>query len=274
MNEAIPSSLARLQSVAIGRFKIVGASVPGGRSLASKTPCQDHFTFAFGEGWVVAVASDGAGSAIRAADGSRIVSQEICRAVKEQLSGDVDYLHVDFFTQMEGAVICGIERARTQCLTEAGQDGNLEDFHATVVGAVLTVEVGLIFHIGDGAASAHRLLADAIDTVAFSPPENGEYLNETFFFTEDDWKKHLRCTSIDGSPEEVWLMTDGAYFCVVQRNTLSLSPATAHTIGQLVFDRNNQAEAKMLAAILSGQEANAKNDDDKTILIIRKHPSE
>jgi hypothetical protein len=128
----------------------------------------------------------------------------------------------------------------------------------------------LIFHVGDGAASAHRLTVDAIDTMAFSPPENGEYLNETFFFTEDDWKEHLRFTNIDSSPEEVWLMTDGAYFCVVQRNSPSLSHATVQAICQLVFERNDQGEAKMLAAILSGPEANAKNDDDKTILVVRK----
>lgn len=56
------------------------------------------------------------------------------------------------------------------------------DFACTVLAAWLGETASVIVHIGDAAA----LSLDAEQH--FSLPENGEYANQTWFLTSDDWR--------------------------------------------------------------------------------------
>jgi hypothetical protein len=254
-------------------FETVGASAIGSSHLAAGKLCEDFFKLEPGNDWIVAVVSDGAGSATRAIDGATIVSEEICRTFKARLSAQTcrDNIQTDTFSSWVELGACeGIESARKRCLGEIREYESLADFHATVVGAVMVGEDGAVFHIGDGCASAHRNTSSGgVETIAFSEPENGEYVNETFFFTESWWRQHLRISKICGVADEVWLMTDGAYDLVVPPNQKRLREFTVSEINRLVFSEPISNRPAVLAEILSSPQAQRSNDD-KTIVIVRR----
>jgi hypothetical protein len=246
--------------------------VRGPAHIATGQPCQDTFAIGLGEDWVVAVVSDGAGSADRARDGACIVSEEVCRALSEFLN-DIsrsDMLATDLYSRVEGILINGIERARQRCLDEAAAGQKLRSFHATVLGTVVVNAGGVLFHLGDGGASAHRKTASGLQTVCFSEPENGEYINETFFFTLDDWREHLRITKMSGPIDSVWLMSDGAYELMVPSRERQLREVTEREIDRLVFEEGGASKSDVISAVLSSRPATARNDDDKTLVIVRR----
>ena len=190
-------------------WKVVGASVAGFSHIAEGIPCQDFHSATTSEnGWFVCVVSDGAGSASRGAEGSR----EIC----EQLTGYLS-VYLSEFTNLgvdpvidepdfRQTVTSGIELVRNLLETRTEAE-SLSEFHATVVGVVAGPTGGVFFHIGDGSACA-------TDTRTLSPsvvslPENGEYANETYFFTQPIWHEHLRLTYFGEECDLVVLMSDG-----------------------------------------------------------------
>jgi hypothetical protein len=275
-------------------YDIVGARVVGPRHAALGGDCQDYFLSDTGPDWAVAIVSDGAGSAARALDGARFVAEEvqsaICATIRSRQAsasrspGAASFLleqaakwrgsrgaAQDVFALLKEAVVSGIEGARERCLMAADQSERLESFHATVIGGVLFGKLGMLFHIGDGGASAHCTTASGVETIGFSEPENGEYANETFFFTESAWLKHLRFTPITDNAETIWLMTDGAYQLMVPPNSRSVRHVTAQQIDKLVFHGARRDRSAILAEILSSPEAAARNGDDKTLVIMRRH---
>lgn len=254
-------------------FEAIGASVAGPGHLARGVACQDFFKIEAADDWIIAVISDGAGSATRAFDGARIVSQEICGVFSDGLATYGRHSQQGWMTfgaWAEAAVTEGIERARERCLVEAGHQESLAVFHATVVGAVMTRDRGALFHIGDGCASAYRHAATGIKTIAFSEPENGEYVNETFFFTEDWWRDHLRVVELDDPPDGVWLMSDGAYELAIPPKSKTLREFTVKETERLLFEEHPTARAGLLRELLSLPQAKQRNDDDKTLVIIKR----
>src|SRR5262249_32837083 len=140
----------------------------------------------------------------------------------------------------------------------------------TVVGTVLLDDGGVLFHLGDGGASVHRRTGAGIETICFSAPENGEHINETFFFTEHNWRQHLRLTNIPERADAVWLMTDGAYELMVPPTQRQVREVTEREIDRLVFEEGGASKSEVLSAILSSPQATARNDDDKTLVIVRR----
>jgi Protein phosphatase 2C len=175
-------------------------------------------------------------------------------------------------TVVEEAVVGAIEGARAKCLAIAQNNEQLSSFHATVVGVFMRMNNGVFFQIGDGGASAHYRAQEGIKTVAFSPPENGEYIDETYFFSGDRWKNHLRFTYFNAGCASVWLMTDGAYDLMVPPGEHQLRDFTEKEVTRLVFEEGSTGSTQVLEAILSGPQATSRNGDDKTLVIIRRGP--
>ena len=90
-----------------------------------------------------------------------------------------------------------------------------DDFSCTLVGCVASADGGCFFHIGDGFAIYQGAAGDSV----LSRPENGEYADETFFVTDEDWQDHLRFTPVP-RPERgsvIGLMSDGTAPFAVNR---------------------------------------------------------
>jgi hypothetical protein len=190
------------------KWKIVGVSVAGFSHTDADKPCQDsHSAASTPTGWLVCAVCDGAGSAIRSQEGSRIVADSVVNAVRSRVEKFTDAGTVDRKV-LGDWVVEAIEIARIKITNlVADTEGTLADFHTTLVGAIVGPYRGLFFHIGDGAACATSL-GCKLDPVV-SPPENGEYANETYFVTQECWREHLRFTEFGSEYDLVVLMSDG-----------------------------------------------------------------
>jgi hypothetical protein len=170
-------------------------------------------------------------------------------------------------------VASAIEAARESVLGLVPDEGVvLADFSATLVGVVARRDGGLMFHIGDGSALA--LHAASLTTLALSPPENGEFAEQTFFFTGAQWRAHLRFTPLPPAADLIALMSDGAMSFAVATNRSDVdrrffAPVTKYLLRD---DVSPEAGSAALLATLSSSGANRVTHDDKTLLWAHRAP--
>lgn len=133
---------------------IAKAVVRGKSHIDKNTPCQDCCdvqTSADGR-WLVAVVSDGAGTAARSEEGARLVSQ----GITSSLIGEIPKIEargpgVWLKDRVHAILIDLRERLRN-----AGD--SIQDFNCTLVGVMVGPTGGFFFHIGDGAAIGSRVV--------------------------------------------------------------------------------------------------------------------
>ena len=244
-------------------WKVVAASVRGSSHELSGGPCQDAHAFLSREDWLIAVVCDGAGTARNGDHGARHAAETLVKFIGERVdtSGDIQD------DELRAVVESGIEYARETVLASLNVPiATLSDCHATVVGCVATAKGLLFFHIGDGAAIG--LKGTELASAGISAPENGEFANTTYFYTQDFWREHLRFTAFTEPVDLVVLMSDGAMgFCMSKGCTDAerrfLSPVTRYLADPAV-DAKTGSEALM--ATLSSTGAASVSDDDKTLV--------
>ena len=248
----------------------VGAKSTGTSHLKAGDGCDDWASCAefSGEGLstLIAIVSDGAGSARFSHIGSRIVCCRLTRAAMRFLrSGKL----VSDIT--EQVVREWLDEVRDTISVAAKElSATPRDFAATLVAALVGESYSLFVHIGDGAA-VFRSDHSHSWTVA-SWPAHGEYASTTFFVT-DDPEPRVRLVSIDFAIDAVALFTDGLerlildfstklphapFFDSLERPLLGLDPG-----------RNRKLSAHLLEMLESPQIC-SKTDDDKTIIIAKR----
>jgi hypothetical protein len=247
-------------------WRVAGASVAGFSHLADGTPCQDaHAIATTPSGWLIAVVSDGAGSAPRSSEGSRLLSDEvvahICARCGAIDSGELMHLDEDTVRPwIEEAV----EAVRAQLSALANNGGSLRDFHATLVGVVAGPDTGIFFHVGDGAGCATSLKDVSVSVV--SGPENGEYANETYFITQDEWRDHLRLTSFNSKHNLIALMSDGVMPFALAKGALKPFPPFFDPLSKFLAERSREEGEKAIATILERDTIRQITGDDKTLV--------
>lgn len=281
-------------------WKIVGASAQGTTHAANNQECQDANAFCSVGSWFVGVVCDGAGTArfaaIGARHGARTVVERIAAhlasaplpgsdgpplagtdqaRIGEALAGGTaplvaetnEALIDEADEALRSVVIEAVALARDTVLAPATEEGvTLADFNATLVGCVGWHGGGLLFHIGDGAAVA--LDATSLHVLAISPPENGEFAEQTFFYTGSEWREHLRFTPVPLGANLIALMSDGAMTFGIAANRRDVDrrffgPVTRFLSRDGV---SPQAGSAALLATLSSPGACRVTHDDKTLL--------
>ena len=254
------------------KWLITAAAVPGKSHLDAGIPCQDAWqvaTTADGR-WLAGAVSDGAGSAARAAEGAAFVTAEVVAAlIAETARIDTRGPGVWLKDRVHAILIDVRERLR-----DMGSD--IADFHCTLVGVLIGPTGGFFFHVGDGAALASGALLDGPgagdrklqlwDKVILSEPENGEYINETFFVTEDNWDKHLRSTVLSEDLDIIALMSDGAMPLVLQRGRPYV-PFINPIISRLLTTPELAQRERLVQGYLAAPETYPLTGDDKTLLL-------
>lgn len=244
-----------------------GASATGSSHFSTRTPCQDASvlkTSKDGE-WVVMVVSDGAGSASKAEEGSRLVadffSDELFKLINELTKRPPGHWINDF-------VIEKVIQTRA-ALRDLAKSDDISDYHCTLVACLAGPSGGFSIHIGDGLVVGGYKSSTNSNTplsLFISEPENGEYANETYFITEGDWIKHLR---ISPMPRMDWI-----FCCSDGGGALALTNDTELKIGFLepvirdVFALNDEeSRNKKLTDYLSDPLSEKVTNDDKSIIL-------
>jgi hypothetical protein len=246
-------------------FESVIASVTGPSHIAEGRGGEDAGIAATSPDgrWHCVVLCDGCGTASAAAEGARYTASAI-RDTLLGLSTKLDKQAPGDWVIDEVVVALAAIRSRMRALL--GPD--LAPYAATVVAALLSESGGFVLHIGDGIATALKRDKPAGDGtlrfVCHSPPENGEYSNETFYLVESNWIHHVRLTPVTAA-DLVVLATDGAQALLYENN--AIHPPALTSVMAMAFDGEEDSSSG-IARYLSSNHAESLSRDDKTLAII------
>lgn len=246
-------------------WKVVAGSATGTAHTETGTTCQDAFHWCSHQDWLVALVSDGAGSArfsdVGAQHAARRITEELIYAITHELTAE-NRNSVDYWQER---IRLSIEATRISLIkTQAVENCSLRDFHATIVGAVAGPEFGMFFQIGDGAAAA--ALTATWDNPRLSLPENGNYADETYFFTEECWQEHLRFTVFSPALNYITLVTDGAMSFVVASGRQTLAANFICPVTRYLENIDVETGTQALITTLDDPKTYAITSDDKTLL--------
>jgi len=214
---------------------------------------------------LVAVASDGAGTATLAQLGSRLACDLFVDEVKANVEGGNTraLLSDNFIADWIGKfrrIAVGWSRA---------DSARIQDFACTLLAAVVWSDRMVYFQIGDGAIVVSR--RDEPDRyLVVCWPQQGEYANTTNFLTDADATEKVVREARSGSIDEVAVFTDG-----MQRLALDYRAQSAHgpffaplfawlrpRIGGYSRELSDS-----LAVYLNSEKINSRTDDDKTLIL-------
>lgn len=242
------------------KIKVVSASVQGPLHSNKNLPCQDYCRHATQGKNFVAVVSDGAGSAKFGKIGAKIVCDTL-----------IDLLKNSTFENIKESIRHAIEIARAKVLrhrlNKTHCSKGMMDFSATIVGVVYYQNKGLFFHIGDGAALAFS--ETDIHNFVASPPSNGNFSCETFFYTQENWLENLRFTPFE-NVDAIFLMSDGLTNFSFSADFRNIEKQFILPIHNFLNEEKSTVKAKRaLANTLNNDKARRLNSDDKTLLWAR-----
>lgn len=250
-------------------WKIVAGSATGIAHTQAGMPCQDAYHSTTSGEWLIAVVCDGAGSARFSATGAQHAAQTLCAELRYHTVIAGGRKPADIQDYWEQRITETVDKTRSSLKSRyVYGDRQFRDYHATVVGVIIGRDYGTFFQIGDGAGAA--AVDGDWDNAVFSLPENGAYADETFFFTEEHWREHLRFTPIPTDATLIALMTDGAMSFVMapQRNGIDrrfIDPVTRY-----LDSVDAVTGRKALAGTLEDARTHSITTDDKTLLWARR----
>ena len=243
-------------------FRIAGASTIGTSHIENGKPCQDKF-FSKTINHVAAISlADGAGSCSKSDIGAEICTRHI-----------VDFLCNNFdktFLQSELEISEEILKGVTKSLQNMSDELNapLKDLSSTLLFVAVKGNKYLAGHIGDGLIGSF----DDSGSKILSPPDNGEFSNQTFFITMGDAKDHLRIYKGNlNSTLGYILMSDGSYESLFDTQKNELTGANLTFFSWLV-DKKNSIETieKSLEDALINKFTQRTIDDCSIILLSTK----
>jgi hypothetical protein len=246
-------------------WRVIGASAVGSSHLQSSSPCQDRCFYltidsADGAAFLVALASDGAGSAQYAEIGAELA----CDVGGQTLATAVESAgEAGLTSELAGEVLREV-RSAISAAAEA-RNATPRDLACTMLGVVIGPVKSLYFQVGDGAIVARN-------NSGLAPifwPESGEFANMTYFVTDVDAREHFR-VELREATDEVALFSDG-----LQRLALVFSTETAHEpffepMFQVLRRSTTEGTDALCAALerfLTSNTINERTDDDKTLVL-------
>lgn len=242
------------------RIQILSANIQGALHRTKNMPCQDCYASKVNKNKLVAIVSDGAGSAKYGKIGARIICDTLC-----------DLLIRSDFKNIRQNVTEAINVARQKLIlhrrNKSKSAGGIMDFSATVIGVFCIKNKGVFFHIGDGAGLA--FYQGQSDDFVISEPANGAFSCETFFYTMSDWQDNLRFTFFENA-NRIMLMTDGVTDFVFADDFYKIRQKFLFPIiNYLEQEPDKTAAQKALCNTLNDSRAQRINADDKTLVWVK-----
>ena len=239
------------------------ATCRGTSHIRDKTECQDTVRcISVGPAGkdLVAVVSDGAGSAPFGKQGSAITCRSISQSARSHLIGASR-------SPTNEEIWCWLDETRDKISVAAQMRGSSRrEFAATLVALIALEHETIILHVGDGAAVCNL----GAGWAAPSWPANGEYAATTFFVT-DDPTADLRITRLPSPAEKIALFSDGIERLVLRFSDQTVSgPFFDKVCATVQASGRTGANSALNAGLrrhLAAPAINERTDDDKSLVV-------
>jgi Protein phosphatase 2C len=249
-------------------WRVFSASATGKRNLDQGAPGQDASHCVVMDDVLVATVCDGAGSVPEGRTGAEFIARALADQLSSTLHADRGLPDVQAGSSacLEASIRSAIESVRGRLAELAASRAlTLHDFSCTLVGCVASPSGGSLFHIGDGFAIQQGAAGDSV----LSRPENGEFGDETYFVTDENWSDHLRLTPLP-PPERggvIGLMSDGVAPFAVNRARSGFFRPFIDPIAAFLRETTAPNGNEALQNLLESPRACEISSDDKTLLL-------
>lgn len=256
-------------------WRIAMASVTGTSHLGIASPCQDvgicEMLETKFDHVLVAVVSDGAGTAIHSDVGAWLAAKTFLEAIDAffQSGGQLDKIN----DEVAGA---WLHKTISTLAMYAEDAGHLfRDYACTLLAAIVGEKSAAFIQIGDGAI----VVSDGQNNWSWVFwPQHGEFANTTNFLTSPDAREVFEFRAMQTQIDEVALFSDGLENLVLHHSTKSVHSAFFDEMFKPVRRGNlgiDKGLSESLEKYLSSQIVCEKTDDDKTLVMAsrRKEPS-
>ena len=251
-------------------WRVFSASAAGKRNLEHGEASQDACHHIVTNDLLVAVVCDGAGSVREGRTGSNFIARNLAEHLSSALGAGAEPSRPDMqpagSARLDAAIREAIEAVRTRLGDlAASRELALHELSCTLVGCAASPGGGCLFHVGDGFAIVQSAAGDSL----ISGPENGEYADETYFVTDENWMDHLRITPLP-APERgslIGLMSDGPAPFAVNRARSGFFRPFIDPIAAFLGEANARNGNEALRNLLESPRASEISHDDKTLLL-------
>jgi hypothetical protein len=250
----------------------IGACSTGSSHIRAGTSCQDFATcieIPFKQGTaLIAIVSDGAGSAEFSAIGSRTV----VRCLSRQL---VNYARLEESSETisEETARQWLDDVRDRISIYADAKASTpREFAATLVAAIVFPNQMTVCHVGDGACAVRKQGNQEWEVASW--PAHGEYASSTYFVT-DDPEPALRLSNWEGEFTDIAIFSDGLERLALDfQNKRAFNrffnPMSAPLVGRP--PGRGRTLSAQLRKFLNGSQVTDRTDDDKSLVVASRVP--
>lgn len=247
-------------------WKAIGKSVIGTSHTAGGKGCEDALQYAIikdldGTEALICCVSDGAGSALYAAEASEYCTRQVIDELSGFAASGTDVAEADIYNMLEDIYEGLLAKAEEN-------EAEPNEYSCTLLGCYITRRKAVFFQIGDGAIIRND--ADDFYTHIWWP-HNGEYQNATSFLIDDNTFSNLNVTIIEEPIDEVALFSDGLQLLVLSTESRQVhqpffTVLFRHLRMATDDERINLLNHK-LEEYLDSKTINDRTDDDKTLFL-------
>lgn len=250
-------------------WRHASASVVGTSHVRDGSMCQDAhrcrvFTDADGHQTLVVAVSDGAGSASHGGSGSVLTCDALLEQAELFLEGGGS---VDQFCSSDAATFLTV--VREIIADKAGEKGlTLRDFASTLLFAMVCDDAAIFAQVGDGAI----VVRENSDLRCVFWPQRGEFINTTFFVTDNAALNNLQFEKREQvTCEELALFSDGIEPLVLQYAAKAVHAPFFNRVFDAVrrstVEGSDSDLCSELERYLGSNAINERTDDDKTLVL-------
>ena len=249
-------------------WRVFFASATGQRNLEHGVAGQDASHHVVTDDVLVAIVCDGAGSVPEGRTGADFMARALAEELASALHADPSLCEVQAHgsARLEATVRGSVDAVRTRLADlAASRELALHYFSCTLVGCVASPGGGCFFQIGDGFAIQQAANGDS----ALSHPENGEFADETYFVTDENWQEHLRLTPLPAPAHGcvIGLLSDGTAPFAVNRTRSGFFRPFIDPIAAFLREATAPHGNEALRNLLESPRACEISPDDKTLLL-------
>lgn len=243
-------------------WRWASASVIGTSHIQSGSKLQDaHVVSELGNGYILAVVSDGAGSAKFGAFGAGLICRFLLVRIRK-------WLHDRSRLPTDEDLSDWVDELRARISSIAARrDSAPRQFAATLAALVVGPDQALSLHIGDSAIVGRK----GGEWEVLCWPENGEYASSTYFLT-DNPKPRLNIIRYPREHDAFALFSDGVGDLALSHSERAAYIQFFDPMIRPVDEASGRGRLVDLSAklttFLAGPSVCQRTDDDKTLILI------